>query len=83
MDSFGINSIKFYDTYLDIQTTSNQKSFNYKVVDLEMYYNFGIKVCLHRTSYEKATKSFAQPITRLRNVIKKNQCPTYPNNKHM
>ena len=43
MDSFGINSIKSYDTYLDIQTTSNQKHLNYKVVDIKKYYNFGIK----------------------------------------
>jgi len=43
MDSFGINSINPYNTYLDIQTTSNQKSLNDKVVYLEKYYNFGIK----------------------------------------
>jgi hypothetical protein len=43
MDFFCINCIKYYETYLDIQMISNQKSLNYKVVDLVKYYNFGIK----------------------------------------
>jgi hypothetical protein len=43
IDSLSINSIKSYGIYLDIQTISNQKSFNYKVVDLTNFYNFGIK----------------------------------------
>jgi hypothetical protein len=47
MDSFGINSIKFYNTYLDMQITSNKK-MNFKVVDLEKYCMFGIKLIILR-----------------------------------
>jgi len=44
MASFGINSIKICVVYLDIKMISNQKSLNYKVVDLIEYYNFDIKL---------------------------------------
>jgi hypothetical protein len=37
MNTFGINSIKSYDTYLDIEITPNEKSLNYKIVDLKKY----------------------------------------------
>jgi len=43
MDSFGTNSTNSCGVYLDIQTISNQKSLNYKVVNLVGYYNFDIK----------------------------------------
>ena len=53
MDSFGINSIKSCGVYLDIQMISNQKSFNYKVVDLVEYYNFDIKFVFIRRHIRK------------------------------
>ena len=43
MDSFGINSTKYYVVYLNIQTISNKKIINYRVVDLVEYYTFHIK----------------------------------------
>jgi hypothetical protein len=58
MDSFGINSIKYYDTYLDIQMISNQKSWNNKVVYLRKYYNFGIKFVIFIKHYWESYEVF-------------------------
>jgi hypothetical protein len=57
MDSFGVNSLKSCDTYLDIQTISVKTFYRYRKV-LQLWY----KVRLHRTSYENVIKFFVQPV---------------------
>jgi type IV secretory pathway VirB6-like protein len=59
MDSFGINSIKSCGVYLDIETISNKKYLNYKVIDLVEYYNFNLKFIFIEHHMRKLQSFFA------------------------